>query len=159
MGDLEQTYTDTEKVIRFFAEGVPAAFSRDIAVRAAFSAKKGRKGRYSAIPPKIKEWRDTIQLLYLAAAMEADPGYVLYPRSGEYIGPVELEIIIFGSKADGSNILKEIEDALNGVAYPDDRVIVRGGFTFGDRMLSERGTILSNVTNRGHGVDISVRFR
>jgi hypothetical protein len=156
----EQIYTDIQtRLVRFFVEGVPQAFTRQIAVNAALRASGRSKARGSAIPAKLREWRDTIQLLYLAAVMEADPKYEAFPRSGEFTGPVELSIVIWGSQADGTNVLKEIEDALNFVAYPDDRVIVKGGFAFGDRMLSERGGLLRNVTCVRQGVDISVQFR
>lgn len=47
-------------------------------------------------------------------------------------------------KPDATNVLKSIEDALNGIAYKDDCQIVAGGFS---KHYSERPRVEITVTN------------
>ena len=49
--------------------------------------------------------------------------------SSLFEGPFRIEVEIYGKcRADGSNILKGIEDALNGYAYKDDKQAIEGRF-------------------------------
>lgn len=108
--------------ITFQVTSQPAAFSRSAA--AASSRMKSVNGkRRGVLPENIKVWRDAIRAAYWTA-IRSDPRYEHFPAGGEYTGPVGFVIEVYGSKADLLNIGKEVEDALNEVAFHDDRQVV-----------------------------------
>jgi len=55
-----------------------------------------------------------------------------------FVGSLKLRVIIFGkSEADGDNIFKGVADAMQGVAYKNDKQIRRGFFDFNNRTEDE----------------------
>ena len=97
--------------IEFWAEGVPASYSRDGA-------------RFGRTPPANTIWRGIIALAYRMAAGPTTP----------HVGPVEVTIEFYGARAncDIDNLGKEVQDALNGIAFEDDRQIRRCTWVIGD---------------------------
>lgn len=84
--------------------------------------KRTRTRNGGAYTPKENEaWRASIVARYREAA-ELDR-VTMFPGSGEHTGHVSIAMTFYGSKADVTNLVKEVEDALNKVAYDDDRRI------------------------------------
>lgn len=99
-----ESQPEAPRVVEFWAEGTPASYSRDGA-------------RFGRTPPANVAWRGAIAIAF---RIEAGPGPL-------HVGPVHLTIEFFGARAscDGDNLAKEVQDALNGIAYEDDRQIRR----------------------------------
>lgn len=97
--------------IEFWAEGTPASYSRDGA-------------RFGRTPAANLAWRGAIVIAY---RLEAGPGPV-------HVGPVAITIDFHGARAscDGDNLSKEVLDALNGIAYEDDRQVRRCAWEIAD---------------------------
>lgn len=77
-------------------------------------ARKGKNGTFYT-PTRTREYENLV-------AWEARMAHV----GDTFPGPVKLDLLIKSSKcrADTSNILKAIEDAMNGIVYNDDRQIM-----------------------------------
>ena len=79
-----------------------------------------RKGRYGNFytPEKTRDYEKTIRLAFI----------LKYPRHESWAGPVSMVVMAYvktpTDRPDGSNILKLVEDALNGLAYRDDAQII-----------------------------------
>ena len=85
--------------ITFWVEGQPVAYSRDGA-------------RFSRTPARNVAWRRLVQLAYREAAGPGEPTKQQIRTGGEFWGA--------HSACDIDNLIKEIHDALNGLAYEDD---------------------------------------
>lgn len=94
--------------MEFWVPGHPAGYSRSSV-------------QWKQLPEANKVWRQAVLACYLEAALLSK--ITVFPRQGEHTGPVAVVLIFHGSKADLTNLAKEVEDALNGVAYKDDRQV------------------------------------
>ena len=93
--------------LSFFVAGHPVSYKR----------RRSAQG-VTFTPPENREWRAKV-LLAFQEAMRRD-GW-----SGTHDKAVILAVAFHGSRGDLSNLVKEVEDALNGEAYADDRQIYR----------------------------------
>jgi hypothetical protein len=78
------------------------------------------------------------------------------PDMSEYRGPVALFVEFIGTPADCSNLAKEVEDALNGLAWRDDRQIVELRVDLPQRRLSPIGGVLKDKGEPG--MDVVIHF-
>lgn len=91
----------------FTVPGVPQAKERSRTVETPSG------GRRTYTPSKTKAFQDAVA--WNARASRIQP----------IDGPVELTVRFFGARrGDGDNLAKSIADALNGIAYKDDRQVV-----------------------------------
>lgn len=70
-------------------------------------------------PRALREWQDKVRLCAQMARIQ------------QVVGPVELLVVAYLSMnpidgPDWDNIVKGIQDALNGIAWHDDRQVIRG---------------------------------
>lgn len=113
-------------VARFTVPGVPVGKGRP---------RKGKDGKMHT-PQKTRDYEDTVRAYYVYTAKGVcfrDRALSLVVRAyyplPKSMTERERELIIKGElrpcvTPDGDNVLKVIADALNGVAYDDDRCIV-----------------------------------
>lgn len=103
-------------VVEFWVAGKPIGYSRDAA-------------RFSYLSADARAWRFDVAQAYRKAA-----GF-----SAIHVGPVSLSAEVYGTCLDGDNALKEIADALNGVAYRDDNQVTSWAITFPEREVTAKG--------------------
>jgi len=115
--------------IEFIVEGKPVPYIRTTQKQKFYCKQWMRYQAYKKLVQisykKPKELENT-QGPYVIVTIKY---YDLIPESGnfyDYVGDLELDIKIYNyRRADVVNIAKGIEDALNKVAYYDDRQVVR----------------------------------
>ena len=93
--------------VRFVVPGEPVPY-----MRPAPGLKGGR-----IVPKREREWRQRVVIHFCQQRHGAPP----------LVGPLSLEAVFYRStlrRADCSNLVKSVEDALNGVAYADDSQVV-----------------------------------
>lgn len=100
----------------------PRMTAREIAM-----ATRG-KGRNVARIQRYHAWRDAAQWAALAAHVRPIDGPVR----------IMVRVYVHGRRGDGSNYLKAAEDALNGIAYRDDRQIIYATVALGRAKADEQ---------------------
>lgn len=105
--------------LAFWVPGRPIGYKR--------TRRANSYGAYT--PPANEAWRRDVQVAYQAAALAA-----AMTGGPEHTTRVEMALAFHGTDARGdlSNLLKEIEDALNKVAYDDDKRIRQVEMAFAD---------------------------
>lgn len=89
----------------FWVPGTPVGYKRATA-------------RHGYLPQPNAVWRRDVVACFREQAMKAG-----LPMGGEHQGAVVVALAFHGSKGDLDNLAKEVLDALNGVAYADDRQV------------------------------------
>ena len=102
--------------VEFWVAGKPIGYNRDAA-------------RFSYLSADARAWRFDVAAAYHKAAGFVPP----------HIGPVSLAVQAYGCTLDGDNALKEIADALNGVAYRDDNQVTSWAVSFPEREVTPKG--------------------
>ena len=112
-----------ERIATFTVPGRPRGKERP---------RRGRNGKFYT-PKTTREYEETVAW-FAKAAYKGEPTK----------DPVRLDMTIRSSKskADTSNILKSIEDGMNGIVYVDDKQI--------------KEIHISRVEGDGEGVDVAV---
>jgi hypothetical protein len=93
--------------LAFFAAGVPVPYDRNAVA-------------WRTTPPRNRAWRETVRAAFQRVAeASGSEGYETHE------GAVSVALGFAGANAlaDLDNLTKEVHDALNGVAWPDDRQI------------------------------------
>jgi Holliday junction resolvase RusA-like endonuclease len=99
-------------VLSFWVEGRPVPKERARTVRT-------RSGKYRTYTPtRTANWETRVRLVAQAACSSQR----WRPMPGQYA--VEVTVHRARRAGDGDNFLKAAKDALNGVAWPDDRMVV-----------------------------------
>jgi Holliday junction resolvase RusA-like endonuclease len=106
--------------ISFFVPGKPVGYDRSAA-------------RLMHTPKDVTEWRQAVQTSYRQAAPAT------WPREGEYVQRVGVEVDAYGSHSDLDNLAKEVMDALKGHAYRDDAQVVELGASAVNPVLTKTG--------------------
>lgn len=102
----------TVDALTFWVEGRPVPKERARTVRT-------KRGKYRTFTPdRTARWERTVR----AYAMRACAAAQWRPVDGSYA--VEVTVHRARRAGDGDNFLKSAKDALNGVAWPDDRMVV-----------------------------------
>jgi hypothetical protein len=154
--------------VEFFVSGKPFAFTRSVAAKAGARAIYNRArqangdmraARGGLTSPEQAEWRSAVATAYLVAVL-THPQRDRLPREGEPTGAVGLFVDLYGTKGDLDNLFKEVADALEGVAYPNDRVLRPITVDAPDRVISVTGQVSYPKPDRGgkQGAHIIARF-
>lgn len=109
--------------VKFVIHGHPEGYNRDAA-------------RLRFTPRVVTEWRNKVKTAYWEAVKHLPPVYF-----GEYRGLVAVEAIVYGSRADVDNALKEVLDGLKGGPFVDDRQVCRAVVAFPTRALGKGGGV------------------
>lgn len=100
-------------ILIFWVDGTPVPKQRARTVR----TKTGKVVSYT--PKRTAAWERRIQFIAQAACSKAR----WKPVAGRY----EVDVIVHRAqrRGDDDNFLKSAKDALNGVVWPDDRMVMR----------------------------------
>jgi len=105
--------------LTFWVDGVPVPKARARTVRV-----KGKPITFT--PRRTARWEACVRLMALSACSAA----LWKPLAGRY--EVDIEVHRKSRRGDADNFAKAICDAMNGVAYPDDRSVMRLGVSLVD---------------------------
>lgn len=134
-------------VVMFFVDGSPVGYDRSAAA-------------LKFTPKDVKDWRELIRFAY-AEAITGPNGKIPEARApiaaGEYIGPVEMIATFYGTKGDDDNLLKEVQDALKGLAYKDDAQVVDARVILPTRVFGPKGGVKKPADERP-GVQVTITF-
>lgn len=143
-------------VVEFFAEGRPAAFQRDTAVKSYLRQKAtGKRGGH--LDKDLAAWRQKVVTEYQVAVGQ-HPAKQHLALDGSYRGTLALYGEVYGSQADILNVMKEVEDALIGVAFDDDKRIVSYGLIAPQRRVNPKTGGMIFKVDEAMGVVINLMF-
>jgi Holliday junction resolvase RusA-like endonuclease len=107
-------------VLTFWVDGRPVAKERAGRVK----TKSGKLRGYN--PKRTTQWENLIRLI----AQSACAAQRWQPEKARYT--VHVDVYRARKAGDGDNYLKAAKDALNGIVWPDDRMVFGGSYLLHD---------------------------
>lgn len=152
-------YLDGDTFV-FWVETKPVGYKRDVAVLPALGRKAGARGGLSKNEniKAVMDFRNAVSWEFRCSLRETKDRPAWLRDDGSYVGLLEVEIEFYGASDDIVNVAKEVEDALNGVAWHDDCLIKRLSVSHPERRSTGNGGIRKPGKGEEQGLRIAITY-